>query len=131
MVATITPAVTKVTSSGDLDAYIVEWAGVAALDVCLPYAGPGWADRNVHLLGTLGAGFHLKFDGSNAGTPNTVPPVLPADAEYSPLTEAGTVIDMTAVGFHIFDVVPLFTRPVVTGDGTTSVTIRMLVRRTK
>lgn len=130
--ATIPLNARKISSSGDLDVYIIEWLQVHAADVCLPYTGPGWADRNVQVLGTPGVGMHVKFDGSNSGTP-ALPPqpvVLPAENEYSSLTSNGTVIDMTAVGWTIFDIVPAFIRPVVTGDGNTLVDIRMLVRRT-
>lgn len=128
---TIIPTVKNVVSSGDLDVYLVQWIGVANGDTCLPYAGPGWADRNVHVIGTLGAGFHCKFDGSNFGDSSVVPAVAPTAPQYSPLTFGGSAIDMTAVGFSGFDIVPQWTRPVVTGDGTTLVDISLVVRRTK
>lgn len=136
MPSTIEPVVTRISSSGDADVHLVTWPAVAAGDTCKPYAGPGWADRNVQILGTAGTGLHVKFEGSNAGTPadpsRNLKLIEPISSDYSNLTLDGTAIDMTAIGgWSGFDVVPVFVRPVVTGDGATLITIRMLIRRTK
>lgn len=133
MVATVVPAVRKILTSGEISSYVVKWANIKNGDVCVPYSGPGWADRNAQVRGTAGAGLHVKWDGSNAGTPTDgqIKEVLPVDpTDYAPMTFDNTVIDMTATGWCQFDIIPLYMRPVVTGDGSTDVTIEMVVRRT-
>jgi hypothetical protein len=134
--AEIAPTVDPVFSDGLLTVIVVTWLGLKNGDTGAPYALPGWADRNVQADGTFGTGGHLKLEGSNFGRPagGNKPPVYPdANAgEYAPLTGSdGLEIDFTAQGIKELSAIPLFVRPVASGDETTDLLCKMLVRSTR
>lgn len=133
--ATVPSVVTQVKSNGAITGYIVTWANMQNGDQGEPYAAPGWADRNVQVLGTPGVGFHAKMEGSNSGFPSdgVTASVYPQSTDWSLLTSSGLAIDIVSVGANAMaeiDQIPLWVRPNIVGDGTTSVTVRMMVRKT-
>jgi hypothetical protein len=83
----------------------------------IAYAGAG--GRTVQVNGTLGAGGTLIVEGSNDGT------------NWYQLSDlGGTAISFTAAGLKGIREEPLYVRPRVTaGDGTTSLTAVLAVRR--
>jgi hypothetical protein len=88
-------------------------------DVGLPIEMPGSADRSVQISGTLGAGGSLRIEGSNDGT------------NYATLTDPqGNALDLTSLKIETVMEITRYIRPRVTaGDGTTSLTCTILVRR--
>ena len=101
------------------DIHVVQWASMANGDTGAPLEMAGSADRSVQVRGTFGAGGNCSIRGSNDGT------------NYSVLTDPqGNALDVTAE--KIEEVVELTKRirPEITaGDGTTSITVTILVRR--
>ena len=94
------------------------WGPMANADTGAPISLVLWADRCVQVTGTFGAGGTIVFEGSNAST-------------YATLNNAqGTAISLTAAGLKQVVELPLLARPNVTaGDGTTSLTCVLVVRR--
>jgi hypothetical protein len=87
---------------------------------------PGWADRSVHVFGTFGAAATVTIQGSNELVPTN----------WATLAAAGDPAEdmtfLTAAGTDIKQVLEVcrWVRPLLTGgDGTTSLTVLMLVRR--
>jgi hypothetical protein len=87
---------------------------------------PGWSDRSVHVFGTFGVGATLTIQGSNEATP----------AAWVTLAAAGDPAEdmtfLTAGGNDIKQVLEVcrWVRPLLSGgDGTTNLTVLMLVRR--
>jgi len=80
---------------------------------------PGSADRSVQVTGTFGAGGNLRIEGSNDGT------------NYSALTDPqGNALDFTATKIEGVLELTRYIRPRATaGDGTTSLTVTMILRR--
>lgn len=95
------------------------WAAMANGDVGLPAQFMATGDRTVQVAGTFGVGGTILFEGSLDGT------------NYFTLTDAGgTTISRTAAGLKAVLESPLFIRPRVSaGDGTTSLTAILTVRR--
>lgn len=78
-------------------------------------------DRCVQFAGTFGAGGTVILEGSNDITPST----------WTALTDPqGNAISATAAAMKQILETPMWIRPRVTaGDGTTAITIKMIVRR--
>ena len=87
-----------------------------------PVFSTQFADRCVQVTGTFGAGGSVTVQGSNDGT------------NWSTLNTAqGAAVAITALASGLKQIVevPRYMRPLVTaGDGTTSVSVTMLIRRT-
>lgn len=82
---------------------------------------PGSADRSVQVLGTFGAAGSINFEGSNEATPTTW--AILNDPSSAALTftaaKIEAVLEMTR-----------WVRPKITaGDGTTSLTVLMAVKK--
>jgi hypothetical protein len=88
-------------------------------DTGVPVEMPGFADRSVQVEGTFGSGGNLRIQGSNNGT------------KYLPLTDPqGNDLNITTAKIEQVTEVVRWIRPNVTaGDGTTSLTVILLVRR--
>lgn len=88
-------------------------------DTGQPVEMPGFADRSIQVEGTFGAGGNLRIQGSNSG------------ANYATLTDPqGNDLNITAAKIEQISEVVRWMRPNVTaGDGTTSLTVTLLVRR--
>jgi hypothetical protein len=123
--AVIAPTFTRVEDFKD-DAHVITWTPLtqSGLDSGTPIKMPGSADRCVQVLGTFGAGGSVRIEGSNVPNPTV-------DADYTVLTDPqGNALDLTAARIEQITEIPLWIRPRVTaGDGTTSLTVRLLVRR--
>lgn len=108
------------------DAHIFTWTGLTqtSLDSGDPVQMPGSADRSVQVLGTLGVGGSVRIEGSNAANPTV-------DADWAVLTDPqGGALDVTTLKIEQIEEIPLWIRPRITaGDGTTSLTVHLLVRR--
>lgn len=79
----------------------------------------GSADRSVQVTGTFGTGGTIRIEGSNDGS------------NYYPLTDPqGNNLDFTSAKIEAVSEITRYIRPRVTaGDGTTSLTVTMLLRR--
>jgi hypothetical protein len=116
--ATRAKSITKLETVGD-DVRIVTWTGLLNGDDGDPFEMPGWPDRSIQVLGTFGVGGTIVFEGSNDGT------------NYVTLTDPqGNTISKTAAALEAVSELTRRVRPRVTGgDGTTSLTAVLLVRR--
>lgn len=100
-------------------AHLITWANMANGEVGVPFKMPRSADRSVQVDGTFGSGGNLRIEGSNNET-------------YYPLTDPqGNALNITSGKIEAVTEIVVSLRPSVTaGDGTTSLTVTMLVRRT-
>ena len=124
--ANIIPAIKFANGDNAQDGWIVAWGPMQNGDVGVtpPNYAPlfvGFADRSIQVEGTPGAGFGMVWEGSN----DTV--------NFHTLKDPFSVL-LTWVGAAINEVTEavVVARPRVTGgDGTTSITVTALYRRTK
>jgi len=118
--ATIAATIDAVKTFGDR-AHVVTWTPLtfSGLDAGSPIEMPGSADRSVQISGTFGAGGSISLEGSNDGT------------NYVVLTDPqGNALTKTAEAIEAISELTRFVRPRVTaGDGTTSLTVSLLVKR--
>jgi hypothetical protein len=120
--ATVNWTSTNLRTSGD-NVIIVSWTPLTTTNADgQPLEMPGSAARSVQVLGTFGAGGTVLIEGSNEATPvNWHTLNDPSSTALSFQTPARTeaVLEVTR-----------WIRPRVSaGDGTTSMTVHMLVRR--
>lgn len=138
--ATILPVINTVGGFGGLDGYQVTWGPMANGDVGAPvgstiYAAnavdtpapgggfmSGFADKTVQVVGTFGAGGSVALEGSNDGGVNWFA-LSNASAQTIAITSPALQEVIEAV---------IWLRPHVTaGDGTTSLTVTMFLRKTQ
>lgn len=106
------------------DAYRVTWTGLLNGDdgdpVSENYAK--YADRSVQALGTFGAGGNLRVEGSNDGA-----------TTYATLNDpSSTALDITAAKVkQVLELTGIIRPHVTAGDGTTSLTCVMFMRKRK
>lgn len=102
---------------------LVEWNSLNNSDSGAPLNLPQFADRSIQVAGTFGSGGTLIMEGSNRL--ETESPV------YAPLVDPqGNAISFTSAGIEQILESSYLIRPRVTaGDGTTNLTVRLLVRR--
>lgn len=98
---------------------LLAWTGLANGDVGEAFECLDFADLNVTVEGTFGAGGTIVLKGSNDGT------------NYYTLTDPqGNAISKTAAATEAVVETPRYIRPEVTaGDGSTSLQCRILARR--
>lgn len=98
---------------------LVTWTGLLNGDDGAPVELPTHSDRSAQVTGTFGAGGSISLEGSNDGT------------NYVVLsTPASVAITLTSAGLKAVLELPRYIRPRVTaGDGTTSLTATLLLRR--
>ncbi len=100
-------------------AHVITWAGLLNSDVGNPLEMPGSADRSVQVSGTFGTGGNLRIQGSNDGSNWNV--LTDPNGEDLDIVESDIAQIMESVRYI---------RPNVTaGDGTTDLTVSILVRR--
>jgi len=104
---------------------VIKWTGLtfATSDTGAPYVLAGkYADKNIHVFGTLGAGGKLQLQGSNEATPSNwvaVEDQAGAALEVSAIPKIKQVLENT-----------LQLRPAITaGDGTTTLTCLLVIRK--
>jgi hypothetical protein len=119
--ATVTPTVTRLLGDTDLDGYLVVWGPMQNGDTGTFQIEPGFADRSVQVTGTFGAGGTVAIEGSNDGVNG-----------YVLNTPFGVALNITQASIEEILEATWQIRPhVVSGDGTTSVIVSMLARRTR
>jgi hypothetical protein len=98
-------------------AYVAHWDNITIADQCAPLQSAQYTDKSVQVFGTFGVGGSVTFQGSNDGTNWATL----TDPQGNPLTFTGAKIEMVSEA-------TLFVRPVVTGDGSTSLTVLLLAK---
>ena len=102
--------------------HVYTWPGMANGDDGQPVELPWYADRTVQVVGTYGAGGKARIEGSLNGT------------DWATLSDPqGADLDISSVSQSIATVTELtrYIRPSVpTGDGSTALTVMILVRQT-
>lgn len=98
----------------------VVWTGLLNGDDGSPVELPGYADRSIQVVGTLGAGGNVRVQGADDAVPT-----------YATLSDPqGNALDINAAGIKAISEVSKLTRPLITaGDGTTDLTVTMVARR--
>jgi hypothetical protein len=113
-------------STGDVVLY--QWTGLtqATLDAGAAIQMPALADRSVQVLGTLGAGGSVRIEGSNKAAPDES-----TSTDWAVLTDPqGNDLNLSALKIEAVTEPVLWIRPRVTaGDGTTSLTVILLLRK--
>ena|SRR5437899_2316303 len=105
---------------------VVTWGPMANTDIGTPYAAPHRSDKSVQATGTFGVGGTVTIEGSN--NPDS------ATAAFSTLHDPSVTTALTLVSGAATSLKQVlentwFIRPNITGgDGTTSVTVRMLIQ---
>ena len=118
---TVTPTLVELpTNYQGFKCWQVQWAGMTNGAVGVPVNLVEFSDRSVQVEGTFGVGGNVAVQGSNDLV------------NYELLRDpSSTVLNLTAVGLHGILELSGAIRPVVTaGDGTTSLTVTMVFRRT-
>ena len=105
---------------GDDTVFIVTWANMANGDTAIGFPAAQWSDRTVQVVGTFGASGNVNISGSNNG-----------GANYSVLQDDfGTALAISAASIRKVNApVQLIAPQVTAGDGTTLLTVSMVVRR--
>jgi hypothetical protein len=116
--ATVNPTVSDI--SGDGSVRKIVWAPLTTTNADGASAEwIQWADRCIQFHGTFGAGGTVKLQGSNDGT-----------NWYDLADPQGNAISKTAAGIEQILEMTQFVRPFVSaGDGTTSITATLVMRR--
>lgn len=107
--------------SGEADFMLITWAGLANGDDGQPFMLAQFADRSVQVEGTFGTGGTLVVQGTIDNT------------NYRTLNDPySNAISITTPKIEAVSELVNGIRPKVTsGDGTTSLTVSMLVRKSK
>lgn len=123
--AVIAPTITEIESLYG-HVHSVVWTPLANGDTGTPYQMPGSADRSIHAFGTFGAGGSMTMQGSN----EVAQPAVAATSWASLHDPQGLALTITALKIEEAAEVSNWIRPNVTaGDGTTAITVAMIVRR--
>jgi hypothetical protein len=106
------------TPTGNTRSFVVGWAALANGDAgeAIPFSQ--YTDKSVQVIGAFGAGGVLRFEGSNNGT------------DWAPLTDPqGNPLDFSSAKIEMVSEATAWVRPRVTaGDGTTSLTVLVLLK---
>jgi hypothetical protein len=115
--AVINYTLTKIETFGD-HSHVVTWTPLANGDTGTPLEMSGSVDRSVQVSGTFGAGGSVSIEGSNNST------------NFIVLTDPqGNAITKTTASIEQVTEISRLIRPNVTaGDGTTALTVTLLVR---
>ena len=98
-------------------AYVAHWDNITTADECAPVQSAQYTDKSVQVFGTFGVGGSVAFQGSNDGT------------NWATLTDPqGNPLSFTAPKIEMVSEATQFVRPVVSGDGSTSLTVLLLVK---
>jgi hypothetical protein len=119
--ATITPTIVNLQSYGNTGVHTYSFTPMThtGSDAGAPIEMPGSADRSVQVFGTFGTGGNLRIEGSMDG--NT----------WATLTDPqGNALDFTTAKIETIMEITRYIRPRITaGDGSTSLTCIILIRR--
>jgi hypothetical protein len=112
-----------------LRAYLIQWTGLLNGEFGSWFIPAAYfTDRSVHVLGTFGAAGSVAIEGSNEAAPteNTQANAIGLVDPFA--SSPGVALAITAAGIKQIGQVVYAIRPHVTaGDGTTSLTVNMLV----
>lgn len=116
--ATISPTYTKLESErNSANMLVITWTPVTEADTCAPAACGDFADRSVQFDGTFG-GATVKLQGSNNGS------------AYADLTDPqGNAISKTSAALEAVMELTAYTKPVISGGTSQSLTITLIGRR--
>lgn len=120
--ATIAPSIQNISDEGigNASSRIITWANLTQSggDVGAEVSWVGFPDRAVQVAGTFGVGGAVVIEGSIDGN------------NWAPLTDPqGNALSFTAAKIEAVTELVRFIRPRVTaGDGTTSLTVSLIVR---
>lgn len=119
--ATIKVVLTELPNAGEGKAWVASWPNMQNTDVGEVIEAWEFFDRSLQVSGTFGAGGSCALKGSNDKT------------NFVALTDPqGVAIAVTTAGIKAVTEVARQVRPEITaGDGTTSLTVTMFLRRTK
>lgn len=97
---------------------VATWPGMQVGDEGKPVELANFADRSVQVVGAFGGSGVLRIEGSLNGE------------DYAPLTDPqGNALDLTTAKIEAVSEVVRWVRPrVVSGDGTTALTVIMLLK---
>lgn len=97
---------------------IVTWPAMALGDFGQPIELANFADRSVQTVGDFGTGGSVRIEGSIDGE------------NYAPLTDPqGNYLDIATAKIEAISELVRYIRPRVTaGDGTTAITVHMLLK---
>lgn len=117
--ATVNYSEAVVSISGREEGRLVTWAAMANGDDGQPYEKPPWSDRTVQVAGTFGSGGNVRILGTLDG------------ANYFTLTDPqGNALDVASAKGEAVTEATVKIKPQVTaGDGTTSLTVTLLLLR--
>lgn len=112
-------AVRNPTITSQNSGQLIQWTGLLNGDTGLPVDCNAFGDRSIQVTGTFGAGGSVRPEGSNDGT------------TFAQLRDpTSTLMALTATDLKQILECSNFIRPNVTaGDGTTSLTVSVFVRR--
>lgn len=104
---------------------LITWTGLLNGDDGAPYKAPAHSDKTAQTTGTFGAGGSVSLQGTNApdGAAASMAVLHRADgaAPDAAMADAEPITPLEN---------PLWIRPLVTaGDGTTDLTVRVLIRK--
>ncbi len=111
---------TNIDIAGDGSVRLITWTPLTTTnDTGYQAEWATFADRCIQFTGTFGVGGTVKLQGSNDGT------------NWADLTDPqGNAISKTAAGLEAVTEVTRYVRPFVSaGDGTTSITASLVLRR--
>jgi hypothetical protein len=112
--------------SNVIGALQVQWSPLEHGDTGKPYVAPHRADKTVQLSGTLGVGGTATIQGTNMQAFTADPTAL--SPTYATLNDAeGDPLAMTTAEIRTVLENTLAIRPSVVGDGSTAVTVTMLI----
>lgn len=117
--AVITPTFSHA-AEGDPNVILVTWPNMQNGDTGAPVKYSQWSDRSIQVEGTLGAAGNMAWEGS-----------LNGGANYRVLANPqGTAINATTLSINATNAAVPLVRPHVTaGDGTTSLTVSLHMRK--
>ena len=124
--ATVAYTIERVQTFMD-DAHVMSWTPLTTTNADgQAVEMPGSADRTIQFLGTFGAGGTVILQGSNV-----LAPAAGTDTDWFTLTDPqGTAISKTAsAGEAVLELTRWVRAKVTAGDGTTSITALLLVKR--
>lgn len=125
--ATVKMVLTELANPGEGKAYIASWPLMLNGDVGEPIALHEYSDRSVQVEGTIGAGGNCRIEGSNNAKADGT------SGNWRALNDpSSTALNFTSLGAikGILEAVYQARPEITAGDGSTSITVTMFLRKT-
>lgn len=119
--ATVVGTRSDLPNNGVGEAWAISWANMKNGDVGDVVELPEYHDRSVQVVGTFGAAGNVRVEGSNDGTNFAV--------LHDPSSTALNITTASIAG--ILEATRQVRPEITAGDGTTSLTVTMFLRRTR